>query len=97
MLCFKNKYFVYFALIILLMIQACEKNPEKAGLTDIDGNVYDTVVIGTQVWMAENLRVQRAPDRRPVVSRVYADEEGRHGRYGHCGEYRLRAHPAGCS
>lgn len=33
-----------------------------SGVTDIDGNEYETVIIGGQEWMAENLRVNRYRD-----------------------------------
>jgi len=54
-------------LSIVLCFYACKKdelelgcvatNPDTA--TDIDGNIYETVTIGTQVWMTENLRTTR--------------------------------------
>ena len=48
---------------LLLLAVSCKKESDEADtVTDIDGNVYKTVVIGTQTWLAENLRTTKYND-----------------------------------
>jgi uncharacterized protein (TIGR02145 family) len=42
------------------ILSACsDENSENDCVTDIDGNVYQVVELGSQVWMAENLRCSK--------------------------------------
>lgn len=47
---------------VIIFITACKKNSIPAPvpyLTDIDGNAYDLIKIGTQTWMKQNLKTTR--------------------------------------
>ena len=48
--------------VFLMFSNGCKQNTETGTVMDIDGNVYKTVTIGTQVWMAENLKTTKYND-----------------------------------
>lgn len=55
--------------ITILMSTYGGLNPdlEYGSVTDIDGNIYSTIELGSQVWMAENLKVVHYPDGTPIT------------------------------
>lgn len=73
-----KKYFIL--PVILFILVGCQKNntndstslPET--ITDIDGNAYNTVTIGTQVWMKENLKVTKFNDGSSIPLIILTDD-----------------------
>ena len=56
----KNRILIYPILVIgclMILTGSCKKNNDNPGISDIDGNIYHAISIGTQVWMIENLKV----------------------------------------
>jgi len=56
----QNPYrMILLMMISLIILTSCEKRKDTGLPTDGDGNAYDTVVIGTQVWLKENLKTTK--------------------------------------
>jgi len=66
---FINHVLVFISFLFIVGVTGCEKDekkllpvPETGTMTDIEGNIYRTVKIGGQWWMAENLKVRKYAD-----------------------------------
>jgi len=55
---------IFFYIIILLLIGL--NGLQAQSVKDADGNIYLTINIGKQVWMAENLKTTKFNDGKPI-------------------------------
>lgn len=49
--------------LFFMLLSSCKKEKDiPETVADIDGNIYQTVIIGNQVWLVENLKATNYND-----------------------------------
>jgi len=77
---------IFIGFLFLLSASGCKKdeNAEPKVLKDADGNMYNTVKIGTQEWMVENLRTTKYNDGQSIPYVTGASEWAALATPGYC-------------
>jgi uncharacterized protein (TIGR02145 family) len=65
-----NSLSIFFLLLILVILPAgCKKEElDTTTVSDIDGNIYDLVTIGSQTWIKQNLKTTRYNDGTQITN-----------------------------
>ena len=72
-------YYILIFLLIFIVLNCKNDNPTESEqvtgtVTDIDSNVYKTITIGSQEWMAENLKTTRYNNGDSIPTNISDDD-----------------------
>jgi uncharacterized protein (TIGR02145 family) len=73
----KNRIWIYPLIVmglIVMFTNSCEKDTVETTVKDIDGNIYNTIKIGDQTWMVENLKTTKYNDGTEIPNITDKDE-----------------------
>jgi len=63
---------LFMVIVLIMTTVSCDENdpvtpnPTSSQVMDVDSNIYNTVTIGEQVWMVENLKVTKFRNGDPI-------------------------------
>lgn len=81
----KISSFMLILAVFAFLSTGCKKADKPSDpITDIDGNTYRTIKIGTQIWMAENLKTTRLNDGTDIPLITAVDSWGNQTAPGYC-------------
>jgi uncharacterized protein (TIGR02145 family) len=69
-------------MVIAYLVESMNPCPGTPTLTDYDGNVYNTVLIGNQCWMKENLNTTRTSNGNYITRYCYGNNPVNCDNYG---------------
>lgn len=63
-----------------------------SAVRDVDGNIYDAIRIGPQIWMQQNLRTTHYPDSTPIERLLLPGENELSVEYGYLYDWNTAVH-----
>ena len=69
------KHLKFISTLLIFILFSCSNDDNSSGrsnsVVDADGNIYNTITVGNQIWMLENLKTTTYNDGTPINEYVF--------------------------